>query len=87
MSLINGMQIELSIERWLMNERYLPICTHCYAVRVEPQRARALRPTCAACGEELARQVKHTIVPMNKSNYMLVTDRSVLSQLNPKVTT
>lgn len=36
-----------------MNERYLPICTHCYAVRVEPQRARALRPTCAACGEEI----------------------------------
>jgi transposase-like protein len=70
-----------------MNERYLPICTHCYAVRVEPQRAKALRPTCAACGEEIARQVKHTVVPMNKSNYMLVTDRSLLTQLNPKRTT
>jgi PHP family Zn ribbon phosphoesterase len=50
-----------------MNENYLPICTHCYAVRVEPQRAKAMRPTCAACGEEIAKQVKHTIVPMNKS--------------------
>lgn len=87
MSKTNGMQIELFIERYVMNERYLPICTHCYAVRVEPQRARALRPTCADCGEQLARQVKHTVVPMNKSNYMLVTDRSLLTQLNPKRTT
>lgn len=35
----------------------------------------------------IARQVKHTVVPMNKSNYMLVTDRSLLTQLNPKRTT
>ena len=45
-----------------MNERYLPICTHCYAVRVEPQRARALRPTCAACGEEITTPPQRTWV-------------------------
>lgn len=66
---------------------YLPICTHCYAVRVEPQRAKTLRPTCMTCGEKLARQVKHTVAPLNKSNYMLFTDPAMLKQLNPKRTT
>jgi hypothetical protein len=39
------------------------------------------------CGETAARQVKHTIAPMNKSNYMLFTDINLLKQLNPKRTT
>lgn len=63
---------------------HLPICTCCYAVRVEPHRAKALRPTCMACGEKLARQVRHTVAPLNKSNYMLFTDPKLLKQLNPK---
>lgn len=71
-----------------MSEDYhLPICTHCYSVRVEPQRAKTLRPTCMTCGEKLARQVKHTVAPLNKSNYMLFTDPAMLKQLNPKRTT
>ena len=65
-----------------MNEQYLPICTHCYAVRVEPHRARAIRPTCMECGEIVAKQRKHTVVPMPKSNYILVTDPSLLVGLN-----
>ena len=65
-----------------MNEQYLPICTHCYAVRVEPHRAKALRPTCMDCGEVVAKQRKHTVVPMPKSNYILVTDPSLLVGLN-----
>jgi hypothetical protein len=39
-----------------------------------------------ACGEKLARQVKHTIAPLNKSNYMVFTDVTLLKQLNPKRT-
>ena len=35
-----------------------------------------------ACGETLARQAKHTIVPMPKSNYIVVTDPSLLINLN-----
>lgn len=71
-----------------MREDYtLPICTECYAVRVEPQRRHLLRPTCADCGEELSRKVKHTIAPLNKSNYVLITDPTMLTQLNPKRTT
>ena len=42
--------------------------------------------TCLPCGEVYARKRRHTIVPMNKSNYMVVTDRTTLKQLNPKGT-
>lgn len=68
-----------------MNDDYhLPICTSCYAVRVEPQRARMLKPTCAECGEKLASKVKHTIVPMHKSNYTVITDSADLKGINNK---
>jgi ribosomal protein L37AE/L43A len=38
--------------------------------------------TCMSCGEAQAKQVKHTIVPMPKSNYIVVTDPSLLLGLN-----
>jgi ribosomal protein L37AE/L43A len=37
---------------------------------------------CMPCGELQARGVNHTIVPMPKSNYIVVTDRSLLLNLN-----
>jgi hypothetical protein len=40
--------------------------------------------TCLACGEEQARAVKHCIVPMHKSNYVVVSDRNLLSGVNQK---
>ena len=43
--------------------------------------------TCLFCGEAQAMMVKHTIVPMNKSNYIPVTNYEILKQLNPKRTT
>jgi hypothetical protein len=43
--------------------------------------------TCLPCGEKASKQVKHTIAPLNKSNYMLITDLSDLKGLNPKRTT
>lgn len=63
------------------------ICTRCYAERVPPARARLGYKTCLTCGETAAKAVKHTIAPMNKSNYMLFTDATLLKQLNPKRTT
>ena len=39
---------------------------------------------CLECGERDARQVRHCVVPMNKSNYVVVSDASLLRQLNPK---
>ena len=40
--------------------------------------------TCMPCGEYAAKQVRHTIAPMHKSNYMLITDLSDLKGLNNK---
>lgn len=40
--------------------------------------------TCLTCGDFAAREVKWTSVPMNKSNYVLVTNREELKMLNPK---
>lgn len=40
--------------------------------------------TCLSCGDFAAREVRWTVAPLNKSNYMLITNRDELSQLNPK---
>jgi ribosomal protein L37E len=44
---------------------------------------------CLACGdlEAQAKMLSRTIAPMNKSNYMVITDLELLKQLNPKRTT
>ena len=34
------------------------------------------------CAEKIAKERKHTIVPMPKSNYIVVTDMSLLVNLN-----
>jgi len=34
------------------------------------------------CGEKLSRETVRTVVPMPKSNYILVTDLSLLKGLN-----
>ena len=38
--------------------------------------------TCLVCGEKYAKKVKHCIVPMPKSNYIVVTDSQLLIGLN-----
>ncbi len=40
--------------------------------------------TCLLCGDKQARTVKHTIVPMHKSNYVVITKRSDLVGINSK---
>lgn len=42
---------------------------------------------CLECGDDIAHERKFTVAPLNKSNYMLFTDISLLKQLNPKRTT
>jgi transposase-like protein len=69
-----------------MEDYHLPICTKCYAVRVEPHRRHHKRPVCMSCAEILSREVKRTIVPLNKGHYFPCTDASMLKQLNPKRT-
>lgn len=60
-----------------------PICTVCNDNFSPKRRAIGYR-TCLPCGEELARAVNHTVVPMSKSNYIAVRDPSLLKMLNPK---
>ena len=43
--------------------------------------------TCLPCGEKASKQVVRCIAPLNKSNYMLITDLADLKGLNPKRTT
>jgi hypothetical protein len=55
---------------------------------IQPARANLEKTTCIDCQADLDKQqpVKHTIVPLNKSNYVPITDLSLLAQLNPKHT-
>ena len=39
---------------------------------------------CLSCGESAAKNRKHTVVPLHKSNYMLVTDPELLLGINNK---
>lgn len=49
---------------------------------VHPKRWSLGYRTCLTCGELDAKKVKHTIVPMPKSNYIVVTDMALLIGLN-----
>lgn len=40
--------------------------------------------TCLVCGEVEARKVKHTVVPMHKSNYIVVSNKEDLKGINNK---
>lgn len=40
--------------------------------------------TCLSCGDKAAREVRWCTAPINKSNYMLITNTAELAQLNPK---
>lgn len=39
---------------------------------------------CLKCGEKDARQVVHTIVPMHKSNYVVISNYDELVSINTK---
>ena len=60
-----------------------PICSRC-GETYSAKRANAGYQLCMLCGEEDARTRKHTIAPMHKSNYMLITNREDLRGINSK---
>lgn len=67
--------------------KHQPRCTECgetYALR----RYELGYDLCMTCGEETARIARASwcVAPLNKSNYMLITDPRELAQLNPKRT-
>ena len=55
--------------------------------KIKVARSRLGYQVCLDCGDETAKQRKYTVAPINKSNYMLITDLNQLKQLNPKRTT
>ena len=56
-------------------------CVKCQMEEVAAKRIEAGFITCLRCGEVDARRVKHTVVPMHKSNYVVVRDRELLKCL------
>jgi ribosomal protein L37AE/L43A len=61
------------------------LCRDCYTP-FAVERFRLGYTTCLDCGDTAARQVVFTTAPINKSNYMLITNVTELAQLNPKRT-
>ena len=57
-------------------------CVDCQDPILPVARRKLGYKTCLPCGEHRAKNVKHTIVPMAKSNYICVTDPQMLKQLN-----
>lgn len=40
--------------------------------------------TCMPCGDDVARTIRWLAAPINKSNYVLISDLNDLKGLNPK---
>lgn len=52
--------------------------------KINPRRVALGYQTCPVCGDLEARKVRHCVAPLNKSNYVLVSNFTELKQLNPK---
>ena len=59
--------------------KHRPECIECGELFQHERKAIGY-DTCTSCGDEDARLVKHTIVPMHKSSYVGVTDKSLLKE-------
>lgn len=59
---------------------------HCFSCgeQFSDQRLTLGYNTCLACGDFAAREVRWTTAPLNKGNYVLITNREELKMLNPK---
>jgi ribosomal protein L37AE/L43A len=64
-----------------MSDEFL--CVRCEAP-INPHRYEIGYTVCKPCGEKAAKQKRHTIVPMHKSNYIVVTNREDLKGINNK---
>jgi rRNA maturation endonuclease Nob1 len=67
-------------------KQFVPRCMQCGDI-YSLERLHLGYALCLSCGDELAKERKFTIAPLNKSNYICITDMTMLKQLNPKRTT
>jgi hypothetical protein len=63
----------------------MPVCISCEETYSE-RRALLGYNTCLSCGDFASRQVKWCTAPLNKSNYVVITNKAELTMLNPKRT-
>lgn len=56
-------------------------CIQC-GTKIPSKRGELGYKTCLICGESAAQKIKHCIVPMPKSNYIVVSNPSLLIGLN-----
>lgn len=70
------------VKKSLMKE-FVPRCKLC-GEPYELARMQLGYAVCLDCGDELARDKTYTIVPMHKSNYVAIFDRSDLLGINNK---
>jgi len=68
-----------------MLKQYIPRCFSC-GDTYDLERMQLGYAVCMPCGNDLAKERKFTVAPLNKSNYVLITDLQTLKQLNPKRT-
>jgi hypothetical protein len=59
-------------------------CNECGLIEVPLKRYQLGYTTCLPCGEREARKHKHTIVPMHKSNYVVISNKQELQGINNK---
>jgi ribosomal protein L37AE/L43A len=69
-----------------MVEKFIPQCKMC-GDEFDEERFAIGYAVCMPCGNVIAKERKFTIAPLNKSNYVCITDMTMLKQLNPKRTT
>ena len=64
-------------------------CIMCGEEVLPKKRAELGYRVCLWCGDDVAKQERASwcVAPMNKSNYILITNPETLKQLNPKRTT
>ena len=66
----------------LMTAKHL--CTVCCSEWVNPARYNLGYNSCLKCGEVSAGKRKFTVVPMHKSNYVVVSNKEELKGINNK---
>ena len=61
----------------------MSLCRVC-SNAINPKRVKLGYSICITCGDKQAKEVVHTVLPLHKSNYMLVTNRKELIGFNTK---
>jgi ribosomal protein L37AE/L43A len=66
-----------------MMKRFIPHCHNC-GEEYSTKRWKLGYAVCMPCGERLSKQTIRTVVPMHKSNYMMITNMEDLKGINNK---